>query len=92
MINLVTLSELQMKEVIIMQTGKRLGFIDDLEIDEQNGLITALVIVERQMKGSFFQKPEEKIIFWNQIVTIGTDIILVTEEQKNVSTTNNSTI
>lgn len=88
MINLVTLSELQEKEVVLMQTGKRLGFIDDLEIDEQNGLITALVIIERQMKGSFFNKPEEKVIAWNQIVTIGTDIILITEE-KNGSPTNN---
>ncbi|MEI3606714.1 YlmC/YmxH family sporulation protein [Pseudogracilibacillus sp. SE30717A] len=85
---MVTLSELQEKEVVLMQTGKRLGFIDDLEIDEQNGLITALVIIERQMKGSFFNKPEEKVIAWNQIVTIGTDIILITEE-KNGSPTNN---
>lgn len=74
---MITLSELQMKEVIMMKSGKRLGFINDLEIDENNGHITALIIVGRQMKGSFFQKPEEKFIYWDQIVTIGADIILV---------------
>jgi len=41
---LITLSELQMKEVIMMETGERLGFIDDLEIDEGNGFITALLL------------------------------------------------
>ncbi|MBO1005523.1 YlmC/YmxH family sporulation protein [Pseudogracilibacillus auburnensis] len=76
---MVTLSELQMKEVIMMHNGKRLGFIDDLEIDEKSGLITAIIIVERQMRGSFFQKPTERSISWDQIVTIGADIILVSE-------------
>ncbi len=78
---MVTLSELQTKEVIVMQSGKRLGFIDDLEINEQSGLITGLIILDKQMKGSFFNKPEEKRISWEQIVTIGSDIILVTEEK-----------
>lgn len=74
---LITLSELQTKEVIMMN-GKRLGFIDDLEIDEQNGFITAIILVERHGKGgTFFQKPAERIIHWEQILTIGNDIILV---------------
>ena len=77
---MVTLSELQMKEVIIMQSGKRLGFIDDLEIDDKNGLITSLIIADRQMKGAFFNKPEERMVSWSQIVTIGTDIILITDD------------
>ena len=69
----------------MMETGERLGFIDDLEIDEGNGFITALIIVERQMKGSFFNKPEEIKVTWDQIVTIGTDIILVNEGLNRVS-------
>ena len=73
---LITLSELQMKEVVMMD-GKRLGFIEDLEINEDTGLITALIIIDRQGKGTFFQKPDEKKISWNQIITIGADIILV---------------
>lgn len=78
--DLVTLSELQMKEVVMIHNGKRLGFIDDLEIEEESGHITAIIIVERQIKGgAFFNKPTERIINWEQIVTIGADIILVKE-------------
>lgn len=77
---LVTLSELQMKEVIMMHDGKKLGFIDDLEIDEKTGFIKAIIIIERQMKGTLFNKPLEKLIAWEQIVTIGADIILVNDQ------------
>lgn len=85
---MVTLSELQTKEVVVMQNGKRLGFIEDLEIDEQEGLITAIIIADRQAKGAFFNKPEETMILWKQIVTIGEDIILVTEENAGIRTGN----
>lgn len=73
---MITLSELQMKEVVMMD-GKRLGFIDDLEINEDSGFIQSLIVIDRGGKGTFFQKPEEKKIKWSQIITIGTDIILV---------------
>jgi len=86
---LITLSELQMKEVIMMN-GRRLGFIEDLEIDEQNGFIIAIIIVERQGKGSFFQKPDEKVISWKQILTIGNDIILVNDSQEEEKTDDSS--
>jgi len=78
---MITLSELQLKEVIMMHNGKRLGYIDDLEIDENSGHITAIIIVERQMRGALFNKPTEKVISWDQIITIGSDIILVGENE-----------
>lgn len=82
---MVMLSELQVKEVILMDSGKRLGFIQDVKINKENGRIDSFVIVDRQMRGAFFQKQEEKLIDWQQIVTIGADIILVqqTEKEKN---------
>lgn len=73
------LSELQRKEVVVMETGEKLGFIDDVEIDEKTGFVTGIIVVGRQMKGSFFQKPAETHIAWEQIITIGTDIILIEE-------------
>ena len=75
-----------MKEVIMMN-GKRLGYIDDLEIDEQSGLVTAIIVIDRQGKGAFFQKHEEKVIQWNQILTIGSDIILVNDIKENIKLT-----
>jgi len=85
---MVTLSELQRKEVVMMHTGEKLGFIDDLVINEDDGIITSIVIIDRQMKGSFFNKPEESFIEWGQIVTIGTDIILINQATKGIIETN----
>lgn len=76
---MITLSDLQRKEVVFVATGEKLGVIHDVEIDEQTGYIMEIVVVGRQMKGSFFQKPEETLIRWEQIVTIGADIILIDE-------------
>ncbi|MUV36211.1 uncharacterized protein JNUCC1_00012 [Lentibacillus sp. JNUCC-1] len=72
---MVLLSELQIKEVIIVENGSRLGHISDLEIDERTGRITAIILYDK--KGGMFGKADELIIPWKHIVTIGTDVILV---------------
>lgn len=74
---MVKLSELQVKEVIDIDNGKRLGHIYDLEINPTSGMIQAIVVMSRDRKGSFFSKGEEIVIQWRQIVTIGADVILV---------------
>ncbi len=76
---MIKLSELQIKEVIIIDDGKRLGHIHDLEIDPGNGMITAIIIAVRDKKSGLFGKTDELIIHWDQIVTIGSDVILVKE-------------
>lgn len=88
---MVKLSELQMKEIIVIEDGRRLGHIQDLEIDEENGHIISLVIPERDKKGGFFGKTLETFVKWNQIATIGADVILVREaEQKLLGTKSDS--
>ncbi len=67
------------KEVIVRNDGKRLGHISDLEIDGDNGRITALVIYVKDKKSGLFGKTDELIIPWNHIEVIGTDVILVRE-------------
>ncbi|MEN2464653.1 YlmC/YmxH family sporulation protein [Ornithinibacillus sp. FSL M8-0202] len=74
---MITLSDLQAKELIVINDGRRLGHISDLEIDPDRGRIIALVIYNREKKGGFFGKPDELMIYWEQIVTIGSDVILV---------------
>ncbi|WP_042223846.1 YlmC/YmxH family sporulation protein [Oceanobacillus manasiensis] len=71
------LSELQVKEVIIVDDGKRLGHITDLEIDTDKGKIVAIVLTIKDKKGGFFGKSDELVIHWDQIVRIGSDVILV---------------
>jgi len=76
---LITLSELQRKEVILMTNGRRLGYIYDLHIDPTHGRIIAIILIEREKSGWFFQKPREVFIKWSKIVTIGDDTILVND-------------
>lgn len=74
---MIKLSELQIKEVIVVNNGKRLGNINDLEIDADTGKIISLILVARNKKAGLFGKMDEMTIRWNQIVTIGSDVILV---------------
>lgn len=86
---MITLTELQLKEVVILQSGRRLGFIADFEIDEQTGSITAFIVSTRQLRGNLFNRMTETIVPWGHIVTIGDDIILINDENIPKSIENN---
>jgi YlmC/YmxH family sporulation protein len=68
-----------MKEVISIVDGRRLGFIEDLEINVKTGRVVALILKDYESKGGIFAKGEEVQIYWKQIVRIGADVILVKE-------------
>ena len=72
------LSELQLKEIVNISNGKRVGMIIDVEVDEQ-GYIKTLVLEEK--RGRKFSR-EEISISWNQIIKIGDDIILIDTRNK----------
>ncbi|WLV25691.1 YlmC/YmxH family sporulation protein [Aciduricibacillus chroicocephali] len=76
---MITLSEMQALEIIAVEDGSRLGNVLDLEIDADRGQITALVVAE-QSGGGFFKKQEERLIQWEHILKIGSDVILVKTE------------
>lgn len=65
------------KEVINISDGKRLGFVDDVEIDIENGTISAVIIPISGKILGVFGKDSEYIIPWNSIKKIGKDIVLV---------------
>lgn len=69
--------ELKEKEVINCKDGKRLGFVADLEIDVMSGKVCKLFVPVAGKFCGCFGKGAEYVIFWNQIVRIGSDIILV---------------
>ena len=73
---MITLSEMQALDIIAVEDGRRLGNVQDLEIDADNGQITALVVAA-QTGGGFFKKQEERLIDWERILKIGSDVILV---------------
>ena len=72
------LSELQLKEIINISNGKRIGVIVDVIVDN-NGNIQKLILEEK--RGRKFSK-EEYEVSWNQIVKIGDDIILIDTRNK----------
>ena len=72
------LSDLQLKEIVNISNGKRVGMIIDVNVDEKGNIIN-LVLEDR--RGRKFSH-EEYNISWNQIVKIGDDIILVDTRNK----------
>ncbi len=70
------LSELQTKEIINMSTGKRLGLIIDVIVDN-TGVVKSLILEEK--RGKRFSR-EEYELDWNQIAKIGDDIILAKDK------------
>ena len=72
------LSELQLKEIINISNGKRIGVIVDV-IVSTSGNIEKLVLEEK--RGRKFAK-EEYEVSWNQIIKIGDDIILIDTRNK----------
>jgi len=71
------LSELQSKDVVNIIDGKRIGTIVDARIEDSTGKIVALVIESKKGVFGFLSNRQELEVFWDQIVKIGEDIILV---------------
>ncbi|MCQ4923860.1 YlmC/YmxH family sporulation protein [Tissierella carlieri] len=73
------LSEIREKEIININTGQRMGYVDDFELNLENGRIDAIIILGGGVGKvlGLFGKNSEIVIDWNDIVRIGTDTILV---------------
>jgi YlmC/YmxH family sporulation protein len=69
------------KEVIDIHTGRRLGEVVDVEIDENSGQIVAIVVPgETKLFGILGGGPDI-VIPWTRIRKIGPDCILVEAER-----------
>ena len=69
------LSELQSKDIVNLNDGKRMGKIIDVVID--NGKIYNLVIEPKRFFLNIFRRGEEVTIKWESIEKIGEDVILI---------------
>ncbi|WP_213975825.1 YlmC/YmxH family sporulation protein [Tepidanaerobacter acetatoxydans] len=70
-------SDLKQREVINITDGKRLGFVTDLDIDLEKGVVKSIIIPGQNKVFSFFSKSGDYVIPWEQIKRIGSDVILV---------------
>ena len=71
------LSDLQLKEIIDISSGKRLGAIVDVIVDNK-GYIEKILLDNRKNRSRIFANNKEDIyIEWKNIIKLGDDIILV---------------
>lgn len=70
------LSDLQSKDIVNINDGKRVGRIIDADITLE-GVINYLVIEERKGLRNFISQNAETNVNFSQIKRIGTDVILV---------------
>ena len=65
------------KEVVNINNGKRLGFVQDVNADLETGIITSIIVPGNSRFISMFSSNNDIIIPWQNIKCIGDDIILV---------------
>jgi len=70
------LSDLQKKDIINMNDGKKIGNIIDIHINSE-GLMDEIIIEKPAFLISFISNKNEITIKWDQIKKIGEDVILV---------------
>jgi YlmC/YmxH family sporulation protein len=74
---MVKISDFQIKDVVNVFDGKRLGNIGDIDINLNTGKIDAVVVGGSGKVLGFFGKDEGIVIPWKNIIKIGHDVILV---------------
>lgn len=65
------------KEVININDGKRLGYVQDVCANLENGRITSIIVPGNKKLINLFSKEEDIVIDWEKIKCIGDDVILV---------------
>lgn len=65
------------KEVININDGKRLGYVQDVTADLQTGIITSIIVPGNNKIFNIFSGNNEIVIPWEKIKCIGDDLILV---------------
>ncbi|MGJ7922478.1 YlmC/YmxH family sporulation protein [Neobacillus sp. LXY-4] len=74
---MVKISDFQIKDVVNVFDGKRLGNIGDIDINLNTGKIDAVVIGGSGKVLGLFGRDEQIVIPWKDIIKIGEDVILV---------------
>ncbi len=73
-----SLSELRTKDVVNTRDGRRLGKVMDIEFDDRNGHVEALVVPGEFSVGSMLRGEKCGIVIpWQRICKIGENVILV---------------
>jgi YlmC/YmxH family sporulation protein len=69
------LSDLQNKDIVNIEDGKKIGKIIDVVIDDKGNMLS--LIMQRVKILNIFPSGGEVEVKWNQIKKIGEDVILI---------------
>ncbi|MBU8877737.1 YlmC/YmxH family sporulation protein [Bacillus sp. FJAT-29790] len=81
---MIKISEFQLKDVVNVANGKKLGNIGDFDINIQTGRIDAIVIGGTGRVLGFFGRDDDIVIPWRNILKVGEDVILVRHNDSNL--------
>ena len=65
------------KEVININDGRRMGFVQDVCADLETGKITSIIVPGSNKLLNIFSNSNDIVIQWEDIKCIGDDVILV---------------
>ena len=65
------------KEVISINDGRKLGYVQDVCVDLETGNITSIIVPGSNKLMGIFSGGNEVVIEWQKIKCIGEDVILV---------------
>ncbi len=72
-----SINEMRNKEIINIKTGVRLGYPTDIEVDLETGHLVSLVVSGGYKILGLLGKENDIVIKWENIKTIGDDLIIV---------------
>ena len=74
---MIRVSDIMDKEIINVKNGKKMGFITDIDIDVNEGRVVSFSTTGEGSGGFFSRGVDMDVIFWNEILKIGCDTIIV---------------
>ena len=74
---MIRVSDIMDKEIINVKNGKKMGFITDIDIDVNEGRVVSFYTTGEGSGGFFSRGVDMDVIFWNDILKIGCDTIIV---------------
>ena len=74
------IADLRNKQVVCIKDGSVLGFIYDVQLNVENGALTALIVPGRARFLGLFGREEDIVIPWKDIEVIGQETVLVSTE------------
>ncbi len=85
------LSDLRRKEVVDLQNGEKLGFVDDFELETETASVLSLVLLGRERLWGLLRREPDLVIPFDRVRLIGKDTILVALSQNVCKDSSNST-